>query len=88
MTCSGDAKINEDYFPIERNAVREESIKRKFPNLFIPGFPKSGTSSLWAWLRQHPEIEFTKDKSPHYFDADIDWGSNGRTRITFNNFNP
>lgn len=37
------------------------------PNLFIPGFPKSGTSSLHSMLCQHPEIYGGKHKEPHTY---------------------
>jgi hypothetical protein len=39
----------------------------RWPNLFIVGAVKSGTTSLWAYLRQHPEIFFPDLKEPHYF---------------------
>lgn len=37
------------------------------PNLIIPGFPKSGTSSLYHYLSQHPDIDGIKGKEPHVF---------------------
>ena len=40
------------------------------PNLFIPGFPKSGTSSLHSMLCQHPEISEGKWKEPHTYSYD------------------
>jgi len=42
------------------------------PNLFIVGAAKSGTSSLWQYLRQHPEIYMPEDelyKEPCFFSA-------------------
>ncbi len=52
--------------------------KRKFPNLFIVGAPKSGTTSLAHWLSEHPDIFFLvggrKDTKiePHYWAKDIE----------------
>jgi len=40
------------------------------PNFFIVGAAKSGTTSLWMYLKQHPEIfmpESTAYKEPSYF---------------------
>lgn len=37
------------------------------PNLFIVGAVKCGTTSLYAYLRQHPEIFFPEMKEPHFF---------------------
>lgn len=36
------------------------------PNLIIPGFPKSGTSSLFEYLLHHPEI-YGSIKEPHLY---------------------
>lgn len=38
-----------------------------WPNLFIVGAVKSGTTSLYAYLRQHPMIFFPDVKEPHFF---------------------
>jgi hypothetical protein len=38
-----------------------------FPNLFIIGAMKSGTSSLHEYLHQHPEIFMARMKEPQYF---------------------
>jgi len=40
------------------------------PNFFILGAPKCGTTSLAAWLRDHPEIFMPKLKEPHFFNTD------------------
>ncbi len=41
------------------------------PNLFIPGAPKSGTTSLYEWLTPHPEVFMSPFKEPHYFCDDL-----------------
>ncbi len=38
-----------------------------WPNLFVVGAVKSGTTSLYAYLRQHPDIYFPEIKEPHFF---------------------
>jgi len=42
-------------------------------NLIIPGFAKSGTSSLHSYLAQHPKIVMSENKEPHYFSVDKVW---------------
>lgn len=42
----------------------------KTPNFFIVGAPKCGTSSLAAWLGEHPNVYMTQPKEPFYFDTD------------------
>jgi len=39
------------------------------PNFFIVGAPKAGTSSLYNYLRQHPEIYMSPVKEPHFFSS-------------------
>jgi hypothetical protein len=39
----------------------------KLPNLFIVGAPRSGTTSLYNYLKQHPEVFMSPAKEPHYF---------------------
>jgi Sulfotransferase family len=41
------------------------------PNFFIAGAPKSGTTSLYHYLDQHPEIYMSPIKEPHYFASEI-----------------
>lgn len=37
------------------------------PNFLIIGAPKAGSTSLWEYVRQHPDVFPTKQKEPHYF---------------------
>lgn len=39
-----------------------------FPNLFIPGVQKAGTTALSSFLAQHPDICLVKGKEAHVFD--------------------
>lgn len=47
------------------------------PNFLIIGAPRSGTSSLYYYLTQHPSISSCKIKEPNYFamyyDRSLDW---------------
>jgi hypothetical protein len=38
-----------------------------FPNFFIVGSAKAGTTSLYHYLRQHPDVFMSPVKEPHYF---------------------
>jgi hypothetical protein len=42
------------------------------PNLFIVGAPKCGTSSLHAYLDEHPDIFMSWYKEPHFFATALD----------------
>lgn len=44
--------------------------KRK-PNFFIAGAPKCGTTSLFHYLRQHPDVFMTETKEMHFFGRDL-----------------
>lgn len=43
----------------------------KKPNFFIIGAPKCGTTSLAAWLAEHPNIFMCPGKEPHFFNTDL-----------------
>jgi hypothetical protein len=43
----------------------------KLPNFFIVGAPKSGTTSLYHYLDQHPDIHMSRIKEPNYFASEI-----------------
>ena len=42
------------------------------PNLFIVGAPKCGTSSMYDYLAQHPDIYMSERKEPRFFGSDLD----------------
>ena len=37
------------------------------PAFFVAGAQKSGTTSLWAYLRQHPDLYLPEPKEPHFW---------------------
>lgn len=41
------------------------------PNLFIVGQPKSATSALYSYLKQHPDVCMGSTKEPQYFCRDL-----------------
>lgn len=47
-----------------------------FPNTFILGAPKCGTTSMAHWLSQHPAVFMSAIKEPNYFNTDMqpEWG--------------
>lgn len=40
---------------------------RHWPNLFLPGAAKAGTTSVAQYLTQHPSISMCRPKEPHFF---------------------
>ncbi len=42
------------------------------PNFFIVGAAKSGTTSMYEYLRQHPQIFMSKVKEPYFFGRDLE----------------
>ena len=55
------------------------------PNLFIIGAPKCGTTFLYHYLKQHPEIHFPEFKEPHFFGSDL-IRKNGAYDLNLNNY--
>ena len=43
------------------------------PSFIIVGAQKSGTTSLYHWLNQHPQISMSQSEEPHYFDREQDY---------------
>ncbi len=44
---------------------REREIP--FPDFFLVGAPRCGTTAIANWLKRHPHVCFSKPKEPHYF---------------------
>jgi hypothetical protein len=38
-----------------------------WPNLFVVGVGRGGTTSLWAYLGRHPDVYMSPEKEPHFF---------------------
>jgi len=43
----------------------------KWPNFFIVGAPKAGTTSIYEYLKNHPQIFMSPIKEPNYFAINI-----------------
>lgn len=54
---------------------------KKKPNFFIVGAAKCGTTSMWAYLRQHPDIFMPEMKEPHFFSMDINFKMMVKKRV-------
>jgi hypothetical protein len=40
-----------------------------WPNLFVVGAAKAGTTSLWRYLAAHPDVFMARVKEPHFFSG-------------------
>jgi hypothetical protein len=54
---------------------RVTAALRPFPNAVIIGGMKCGTTSLNAWLREHPGVAFSSQKEIHFFDKYFERGA-------------
>ena len=41
------------------------------PSFFIIGAPKCGTTTLYSWLKSHPDIFMPGGKEPHFFAQNL-----------------
>jgi len=39
----------------------------RWPNLFVVGAPKGGTTTLWRYLDEHPDVYMSPAKEPNFF---------------------
>ena len=49
----------------------------RWPDFFIVGAPKCGTTAMYEYLRVHPAVFMPSKKEPHYFARDLDRGTYG-----------
>lgn len=68
----------------KENRSKEESNDWK-PNLFVSGFPRSGSTALCDYLDQHPEIFVSKPKEPETLEIYYNFKSQG-ARLTFEEY--
>ncbi len=43
----------------------------RIPDFFLVGAPRCGTTSMYTYLKQHPEIYLSVLKEPHFFSTDL-----------------
>jgi len=58
---------------IAYDSVVTRNDSTRFPDFVIIGAAKSGTSTLFSYLEQHPGIFGSDPKEPCYFDTDVSW---------------
>ncbi len=51
---------------------RTTKERQKLPNFFVVGAAKSGTTSLYEYMKMHPQIYMAPIKETHHFSTDID----------------
>lgn len=51
--------------------ARVASMPYRLPNFFLVGAPKAGTTSLYHYLAQHPQIYMSPIKEPCHFSTEI-----------------
>ena len=47
----------------------------RLPTFIVIGAMKAGTTSLWRYLSDHPDVFMTADKEPEFFVAEKTWES-------------
>lgn len=63
-----------DALPSRRVAIHPSMQNSDLPNLFIIGAPKCGTSSVFRWLADHPQVCSSNPKETWYFaDRELDY---------------
>lgn len=48
------------------------STNNILPNFIVVGANKGGTTSIYHYLKQHPQVYLSPVKEPHFFSSDID----------------
>lgn len=61
-------------FSVNRLYRRFSASTRRLPDYIIAGAQKAGTTSLWAYLSEHPSVEPSMIKEVHYFDSNYHRG--------------
>ncbi len=56
---------------VKRPAAADGGAGGRRPNFFIAGAPRCGTTSMYLYLKQHPEIYVSVLKEPHFFARDL-----------------
>jgi len=53
----------------------DQLIETRWPEFYIVGAPRCGTSFLWHHLRQHPDVYMPPDKEHPFFCRDLNTGT-------------
>jgi len=77
--------INLEQFRIQQiDPLKKASLSQPHPNFFIVGAGKAGTTSLWEYLKQHPQIAMPAElrhKEPCFFSAHYPYRPNLETYL-------
>lgn len=73
--CNLTTGVREAPDPVE---LRRAADGKNIPNFFIVGFGRSGSTSLYKYLREHPEIFMSPVKEPKFFSWDLAEGEKCR----------
>ena len=77
MPCLANALFAQEHLMLLRKAIPPMKHTRKPPDFIIIGAQKGGTTSLYNYLIQHPQIAPAAQKEVHYFDLNFhqspDW---------------
>ena len=46
---------------------KDAAVTVRLPNTFVVGAAKAGTTSIWHYLRQHPDVFVSPVKEPHFY---------------------
>lgn len=59
--------------PVSPRRVSRKAVvlPRPIPDFVIVGAPRAGTTSLYAYLRSHPQVYMPANKEPHFFGSDL-----------------
>jgi hypothetical protein len=52
-----------------------DTPERRYPDFFIVGAPRSGTTFMFDYLGMHPDVYVPERKEPQHFATDLDSGS-------------
>jgi hypothetical protein len=55
----------------QETETKPQTVVTKAPNFFVCGTVKAGTTSLYNYLQQHPEVYMSPIKEPHHFATDL-----------------
>jgi len=68
--------LRELYRRFRRTVRLATASQRKLPDFIIIGAQKSGSSTLYWWLYQHPQLAMSFDKETKFFDRHFNKGVN------------
>jgi hypothetical protein len=60
---------------------KQDSLSGRLPDFLIIGAQKCGTTSLFYYLSQHPELHLPTEKEIHYFDLNFEKGTRWYTQF-------